>query len=72
MDERTGLPVYSLYGKRTEPTMDQLADVDALVFDIQDVGCRFYTYISTLGHCMNAANFSCLVLTQSCAVSGTP
>ncbi|MGZ4972881.1 MAG: exo-beta-N-acetylmuramidase NamZ domain-containing protein [Limisphaerales bacterium] len=56
VDERTGLPVYSLYGKRTEPTMDQLADIDALVFDIQDVGCRFYTYISTLGHCMNAAN----------------
>jgi uncharacterized protein YbbC (DUF1343 family) len=56
VDERTGLPVYSLYGKRSEPTMDQLADIDALVFDIQDVGCRFYTYISTLGHCMNAAN----------------
>jgi uncharacterized protein YbbC (DUF1343 family)/CubicO group peptidase (beta-lactamase class C family) len=56
VDERTGLPVYSLYGKRREPTMEQLADVDALVFDIQDVGCRFYTYISTLGHCMNAAN----------------
>lgn len=56
VDERTGLPVYSLYGKRTEPTMDELADLDALVFDIQDVGCRFYTYISTLGHCMNAAN----------------
>jgi len=56
VDERTGLPVYSLYGKRSEPTLDQLADIDALVFDIQDVGCRFYTYISTLGHCMNAAN----------------
>jgi uncharacterized protein YbbC (DUF1343 family) len=54
-DEATGLPVYSLYGQRTEPTSEQLAGLDTLVFDIQDVGCRFYTYISTLGHCLIAA-----------------
>lgn len=54
-DERTGLPVYSLYGERRGPSSEQLAGLDALVFDIQDIGCRFYTYISTLGLCMEAA-----------------
>ncbi len=54
-DERTGLPVYSLYGDRRAPTPEQLAPLDAVVFDIQDIGCRFYTYISTLGNCMEAA-----------------
>jgi uncharacterized protein YbbC (DUF1343 family) len=54
-DEATGLPVYSLYGQRTEPTPEQLSELDTLVFDIQDIGCRFYTYISTLGHCLIAA-----------------
>jgi uncharacterized protein YbbC (DUF1343 family)/CubicO group peptidase (beta-lactamase class C family) len=55
VDERTGLPVFSLYGKHRAPTSEQLKDLDALVFDIQDVGCRFYTYISTLGLAMEAA-----------------
>lgn len=55
VDERTGLPVFSLYGKRRAPTVEQLRKLDALVFDIQDVGCRFYTYISTLGLAMEAA-----------------
>lgn len=55
VDEATGLPVYSLYGTRTRPTPEQLQDLDTLVFDIQDVGARFYTYISTLMHCMEAA-----------------
>lgn len=55
VDETTGLPVYSLYGKHYAPTMEQLKGLDALVFDIQDVGCRFYTYISTMGLCMEAA-----------------
>jgi uncharacterized protein YbbC (DUF1343 family) len=55
VDARTGLPVYSLYGARRAPTPEQLADLDALVFDIQDIGCRFYTYISTLGLCLEAA-----------------
>ena len=54
-DEKTGLPVYSLYGDRRKPTAEQLKGLDALVFDIQDVGCRFYTYISTMGLCMEAA-----------------
>lgn len=53
-DEKTGLPVYSLYGDRRAPAPEQLADLDVLVFDIQDIGCRFYTYISTLGNCLEA------------------
>ncbi|MDB6021484.1 MAG: hypothetical protein JWQ04_1341 [Pedosphaera sp.] len=55
VDEVTGLPVYSLYGKHYAPTLDQMKGLDALVFDIQDVGCRFYTYISTMGFTMEAA-----------------
>jgi uncharacterized protein YbbC (DUF1343 family) len=55
VDERTGLPVYSLYGERRQPTAAQLQGLDALVFDIQDIGCRFYTYIATMGLCMEEA-----------------
>ncbi len=55
VDERTGLPVYSLYGKNRAPTAEQMRGLNALVFDIQDVGCRFYTYISTMGMAMEAA-----------------
>ena len=55
LDEKTGLPVYSLYGERRAPTAEQLQDLDALVFDIQDIGCRFYTYVSTMGLCLEAA-----------------
>ncbi len=54
-DSITGLPVYSLYGKTLAPTPEMLAHVDALVFDIQDVGVRFYTYISTMYLAMEAA-----------------
>ncbi len=54
-DRKTGLPVHSLYSDRRKPTPGQLAGLDALVFDIQDIGCRFYTYISTMGNCMEAA-----------------
>jgi uncharacterized protein YbbC (DUF1343 family)/CubicO group peptidase (beta-lactamase class C family) len=54
-DEKTGLPVYSLYGERRAPSADQLASIDTLVFDIQDIGCRFYTYISTMTLAMEAA-----------------
>lgn len=54
-DAKTGLPIYSLYGERRKPTVEQLKGLDALVFDIQDVGCRFYTYTSTMGLCMEAA-----------------
>ncbi|HTD87269.1 MAG TPA: exo-beta-N-acetylmuramidase NamZ domain-containing protein, partial [Candidatus Binatia bacterium] len=53
-DEKTGLPVYSLYGVRRSPTPEQLKDLDALVYDLQDIGCRFYTYPSTMGLCMEA------------------
>jgi uncharacterized protein YbbC (DUF1343 family) len=55
IDQKTGLPVFSLYGERRVPTPDQLHSLDALVFDIQDIGCRFYTYPSTMGHCLEAA-----------------
>ena len=56
VDARTGLPVYSLYGARTQPTAEQLQDIDTLVFDIQDIGCRFYTYLSTLLNVLEAAD----------------
>jgi uncharacterized protein YbbC (DUF1343 family) len=55
VDAATGLPIYSLYGETRKPKPEQLANLDALVFDIQDVGTRFYTYISTLGLAMEAA-----------------
>ena len=54
-DEKTGLKVYSLYGETRRPSKEMLDGVDTLVFDIQDVGARFYTYISTLGLCMEEA-----------------
>jgi len=53
-DTKTGLPIISLYGKNKKPTKDQLANVDVIIFDIQDVGTRFYTYISTLQYMMEA------------------
>jgi uncharacterized protein YbbC (DUF1343 family) len=54
-DPRTGLPVYSLYGMIKEPTPEMLANVDALIFDMQDVGVRFYTYLSTLFYILSSA-----------------
>jgi len=54
-DARTGLPLVSLYGSNKKPKPEQLADVDVLLFDIQDVGVRFYTYIGTLHYVMEAA-----------------
>lgn len=54
-DQLTGLKVVSLYGKTRVPTKESLAGVDTLVFDIQDIGTRFYTYISTMGGAMRAA-----------------
>ncbi len=54
-DQSTGLKVRSLYGETRKPTKEMLADLDTLVFDIQDVGTRFYTYVSTMGEAMNAA-----------------
>ncbi|WP_281659204.1 DUF1343 domain-containing protein [Halobacillus sp. Cin3] len=54
-DEQTGLPVYSLYGETRKPTPEMLEDIDVLMFDIQDVGTRFYTYIYTMAYAMEAA-----------------
>jgi uncharacterized protein YbbC (DUF1343 family) len=59
-DPRTGIPLISLYGSKREPTAEDLAGVDLMVFDIQDVGARFYTYISTMHYVM-----------QACAKNGT-
>ncbi len=55
VDEKTGLPVYSLYGETRRPTAQMLQGIDTLVFDIQDIGARFYTYISTMGMAMEEA-----------------
>jgi len=55
IDLKTGLEIISLYGSNRKPTDEQLKDLDVLVFDIQDVGARFYTYISTLHYVMEAA-----------------
>ena len=55
VDRTTGLPVYSLYSETREPTDEMLEEVDALVFDMQDVGCRIYTFVYTLANCMRAA-----------------
>ncbi|MDZ7936046.1 MAG: DUF1343 domain-containing protein [Emticicia sp.] len=59
IDQKTGIPIISLYGKIKRPTKEHLADVDIMIFDIQDVGARFYTYINTLSHVM-----------ESCAENG--
>lgn len=53
-DSTTGLPIVSLYGKNKKPTPEQLEDIDLVIFDIQDVGARFYTYISTMHYVMEA------------------
>jgi uncharacterized protein YbbC (DUF1343 family) len=55
IDKKTGVPVYSLYGSINKPTDEMLKNVDVLIYDIQDVGVRFYTYISTLSYAMEAA-----------------
>ncbi len=55
LDLHTGLPVFSLYGATNEPTAEMLAELDALVFDMQDVGVRFYTYLSTLYYALRGA-----------------
>ena len=55
MDERTGLPIHSLYGETRTPTAEMLEGVEVLLFDIQDVGARYYTYLSTMALAMGAA-----------------
>jgi Protein of unknown function (DUF1343)/Clp amino terminal domain, pathogenicity island component len=54
-DRKTGLPIYSLYSETREPTEEMLRDVDIIVFDLQDVGTRIYTFVYTLANCMRAA-----------------
>lgn len=61
VDSKTGLPIVSLYGSQKKPTPDMLSDIDIMVFDIQDVGVRFYTYLSTLHYVM-----------ESCAENNIP
>ncbi len=73
-DPATGIPVVSLYGAIRKPTPEMLADVDVLVFDIQDVGVRFYTYISTMSYAMEAAaenNIPFIVLDRPNPIRGT-
>jgi uncharacterized protein YbbC (DUF1343 family) len=55
VDRQTGLPVYSLYSETREPTAAMLKDADVLVVDLQDVGCRIYTFVYTMANCMRAA-----------------
>lgn len=72
-DERTGLPVYSLYGDTRKPTPEMLEGVDVLLFDIQDVGARFYTYIYTMAYAMEAAeenDIEFMVLDRPNPISG--
>lgn len=54
-DRKTGLPIYSLYSETREPTEEMLRDVDVIVFDLQDVGTRIYTFVYTMANCMRAA-----------------
>jgi uncharacterized protein YbbC (DUF1343 family) len=73
-DARTGLPVFSLYGKIKSPTKEMFDGVDVVVFDIQDVGVRYYTYIKTLGLCMRSAaanNVQFVLLDHPNPISGT-
>ncbi|MFN2637958.1 MAG: exo-beta-N-acetylmuramidase NamZ domain-containing protein [Gemmatimonadaceae bacterium] len=73
-DEKTGLPVFSLFGETEKPTDAMLANVDALIFDIQDVGVRQYTYLSTMGMAMQAAaqkKIPFIVLDRPNPVTGT-
>jgi uncharacterized protein YbbC (DUF1343 family) len=74
IDPETGLKFYSLYGETLRPTADSFKDIDTLVFDIQDVGARFYTYISTMAMCMEEAarhNVGFVVLDRPNPISGT-
>lgn len=72
-DSDSGLPIISLYGEHRAPLPEHLKDLDVLVFDIQDIGCRFYTYISTMGLCLEAAarqNVSFMVLDRVNPITG--
>lgn len=73
VDKQTGVPVYSLYGKTRKANAEMLKDVDVLVYDIQDIGCRSYTFISTMGLAMEAAaenNIELVVLDRPNPIGG--
>ena len=73
IDSKTGLPIYSLYGKTRKPSKEMLENIDVLIFDIQDIGARFYTYISTLHYTMIAAaenNIPIIVLDRPNPING--
>ncbi len=73
IDSKTGLPVYSLYGKTRKPTKEMLENIDILIFDIQDIGARFYTYISTLYYILISSaenNIPIIVLDRPNPING--
>lgn len=73
VDTKTGIPVFSLYGKDKKPTKEMLKNIDVLIFDIQDVGARFYTYISTLFYTIQAAaenNIPIIILDRPNPING--
>lgn len=73
-DQTTGLPVYSLYGKTRKPTSEMLKNIDVLVYDIQDIGSRSYTYINTMAYAMEAAaehNIEFVVLDRPNPLNGS-
>jgi len=73
IDSKTGLPVYSLYGKTRKPTKEMLENIDILIFDIQDIGARFYTFISTLHYTLISAaenNIPIIVLDRPNPING--
>ena len=73
VDAKTGIPVYSLFGANKKPTTEMLKDVDVLIYDIQDVGARFYTYISTLFYIVQAGaedNIPVIVLDRPDPING--
>ena len=72
-DGHTGLPVYSLYGENRRPTVDMVSDLDALVIDLLDIGCRYYTNMNTVANCMEVcadAGISCVVLDRPNPLGG--
>lgn len=72
-DPKTGIPVYSLYGKINKPTKEMLKNVDVLIFDIQDIGARFYTFISTLYYTLQAGaenNIPVIILDRPNPIGG--
>ena len=73
-DEKTGLPIHSLYGATNRPTAEMLQGIDTLVLDLQDIGSRFYTYMTTMGYVMEEAakrKIAVVVLDRPNPVGGT-